>query len=369
MSESNKAEVVEVNLLKHPNADSLSIVEVFGGYTCCVKTADWHGIKRAVYIPPDSVVDTRRSEFSFLLPQAKADGKARIKAKKLRGVVSFGLLVPALDNVALGTDMTDALGVEHYNPDSEFAKSDKGFNYGGEVASAPNIPWLPGKYDIENIRRYPNLIEDGELVVVNEKLCGENASYVYWDGRFHCKSRNLWKKEYPDHSHLTIEHLMNCGNTEEKAKEIIDRLNSQDKPQSKWWRVLRQTESLMRVLQDNPGVIIYGENFGHVQKLRYGYGPNEIVFAAFDVMKDGRWLDYREARDLTKDITWAPELSVETPYDFAAVCEMAEGQSTWPNANHIKEGCVVKPMVGRHTREVGRLILKCVSGAYLEKYS
>lgn len=368
MSNSSKAEVVPVSLIKHPNADSLSIVEVFGGYTCCVKTQDWLGIDKAVYIPPDSVVDASRSEFSFLVTQAKADGKAKIKAKRLRGVVSFGLLIPAPPKASIGDDLTDFLGITHYNPDSEFAKSDKGFNYGGDAASPPNLPYLPGKYDIENVRRYPRLIESGESVVINEKLDGEHSSYVYWDGNYHCKSRTMWKKEFPDYSHITVEHLVSCGQTEEKAKEVIDNLNQKGKPQSKWWRVLRQTEPLMKFLRDNPGVIVFGENFGHVQKLRYGHGPNEISFAAFDVMKDGRWLDYREARDMCSDVPWAPELAIDMPYDFEGVCKLAEGRSMWPGASNIREGCVVKPMVGRHTHEIGRLILKCISGEYLEKF-
>lgn len=365
---SHKAEVVEVNLVKHPNADSLSVVDVFGGYTCCVKTDDWLGVSRAIYVPPDSVVDTKRHEFSFLAPQAKADGKARIKAKKLRGVVSFGLLVPTRGDATLGTDMADALGIEHYNPESEFAKSEKGFNYGGEVASPPNLAYLPGKYDIENLQRYPHLINDGELVAIHEKCDGESSLFVYCDGQYHCKSRNLWKKEFPDYSHLTVRHLVNCGNTEEKAKEILDNLNAKGKPQSKWWRALRQTDALMKFLRDHPETFVFGEIFGHVQKLRYGHGPNEMSFAAFDIMKDGRWLDYQESRDISGDIPWVPEVSVGTPYNFIEVCKMAEGKSLWPGADHIKEGCVVKPMIGRHTREIGRLILKYVSGEYLEKF-
>ena len=50
-----RCDVVPVTLEPHPNADSLSLVRV-GGYTVCVRTADWEGVDRGVYIPPDSVV-------------------------------------------------------------------------------------------------------------------------------------------------------------------------------------------------------------------------------------------------------------------------------------------------------------------------
>ena len=83
----HRCEVVPVVLEKHPNADSLSVVKVFDGYTVCVRTADWEGVDKGVYIPPDSVVpDTE--QFKFL------EGHLRIKAKKLRGINSYGMLVP-----------------------------------------------------------------------------------------------------------------------------------------------------------------------------------------------------------------------------------------------------------------------------------
>ena len=52
----HKVEVVPVVLEPHGNADSLSVVKVFDGYTCCVRTQDWIGIDKAAYIPPDSIV-------------------------------------------------------------------------------------------------------------------------------------------------------------------------------------------------------------------------------------------------------------------------------------------------------------------------
>jgi len=93
-------EVIEVNLEKHPDADSLSTCSIFGGgYTCIMRTEDWKDIKRAIYVVPDSLVDTTRPEFSFLAGEKRlyeVEGRkvyARIKAKKLRGIVSFGLCV------------------------------------------------------------------------------------------------------------------------------------------------------------------------------------------------------------------------------------------------------------------------------------
>ena len=367
---SHAVEIVPVVLGKHENADSLSVVSVFGGYSCVVRTQDWIGIERAAYIPPDSIVYADRPEFAFLIQQAKPGPRlpVRIKAKKLRGVVSFGLLVPAPADTNLGDDVAERLEVQHYEPETEFAKHEKGFSFGGDVASAPNLPFVFGKYDIENLRRYPHEIQDGEPCFVSEKLDGESAVYVYWDGDYHCKSRTLWKKEFPSHDNVTVEKLVEAGKSEDEAKEIVERLNFKEKPQSKWWRVLRQTPLLEKFLRDNPGVVVFGENFGHVQKLRYGHLPNQISLGVFDIMKGGAWLDPLPARDFGIDLPWAPMVSNCVPYEFNTVCAMAEGQSLWPGADNIREGCVIAPLKGRWTRSVGRLTLKAVSGNYLEKF-
>jgi hypothetical protein len=53
---------------------------------------------------------------------------------------------------------------------------------------------------------------------------------------------------------------------------------------------------------------------------------------------------------------WAPELAA-----------LADGPSTIPGADNIREGCVVKPLVPRRDPDCGRVILKLVSVDYLER--
>jgi len=363
----HRVEVVPVVLEKHPNADSLSVVNVFGGYTCCVKTADWHGITKAAYIPPDSVVDVRRPEFAFLADQAKGDGTARIKAKKLRGVVSFGLLVPLPAIANVGDDLADALGVTHYEPPTEQERAGRNnFVTGGEAAEQPKL--FTVKYDLDAFRRYHRLFTPGEPVFVTEKIDGANARYVYQDGQMHCGSRTEWKKEYPSYDHLTVESLTAQGMDANKASEVIERLQSKPKTINLWWAALHATPGLEKFCRDNPGVIVYGEVFGYVQKLRYGHKPGTVSFAAFDLMRDGHWLNPHEARELGKSLPWVPLLAGGMPFDFDAITALAEGPSQWPGADHIREGCVVKPLVERRDPHIGRVCFKCVGGAYLEKY-
>ena len=65
MNSTHKVEVVKVKLECHPNANALSIVKIYNYQVCC-RTDDWKDGDMAAYIPPDSLVDTTRPEFSFL---------------------------------------------------------------------------------------------------------------------------------------------------------------------------------------------------------------------------------------------------------------------------------------------------------------
>src|SRR4051812_40299573 len=104
----HKVEVVPVVMKPHENASALSIVSAFG-YTVCVKTEDWKDIPLAAYIPPDSICpDT--PEFAFL------GTNKRIRVRKMRGVFSYGLLVPAPKGAKIGDNVAEALGIIHYEP-------------------------------------------------------------------------------------------------------------------------------------------------------------------------------------------------------------------------------------------------------------
>jgi RNA ligase (TIGR02306 family) len=261
----HKSEVVEVNLIPHTNANNLSIVSIFnGGYTCVVNTKDWESKKKAVFICPDSLVDTTCPEFSFLAGEAKYDADsnlggsyARIRAKKLRGVPSYGLLVPVPNDTELGTDMAEIFGVKHYEPVvAQSSNKDKtGFYSGGETASGPTV--LSPKYDLDSFQRYAKQVfVDEEPVVVTEKINGANARYVYENGQMYCGSHYEWKKEFaiipvPDKDDLInkLSSRLPAGTTDEiivKADTIIDNINKKNAhpPQNLFWKAMRNTPGL-----------------------------------------------------------------------------------------------------------------------------
>jgi len=117
----HRVDVVRLNPEKHPNADSLVIQCVYG-YQVCLRSSDWEGIELGAYIQPDSVVDTDRPEFSWLKGpnfRTAIEGDTRyhrVCAMRLRGVVSYGLMVPAPAGAVEGDDVSGILGVTRYQP-------------------------------------------------------------------------------------------------------------------------------------------------------------------------------------------------------------------------------------------------------------
>ena len=187
----HKVPVIEVKLLEHTDADLLSIVKV-DDFTCVVRTSDWKDGDLAAWIPPDSLVDISRKEFSFLK-------KSLIRAARLRGVVSYGLLVPAPENLKIGDNAAEILGVKHYNPEEDVVCSGKGKKdslFVDQLHASPKGNYVT--YDVDAFLKYGSKVfVENELVVVTEKIHGENARFVFSDGEFFAGSRNTWKREFP----------------------------------------------------------------------------------------------------------------------------------------------------------------------------
>jgi RNA ligase (TIGR02306 family) len=317
----HRVEVVPVHLEPHPNADSLSVVRVFDGYTVCVRTADWIGRELGAYIPPDSVVpDT--PQFAFL------DGHRRIKVRRLRGIISMGLLIPAPEGSKVGDDVAALMGVTHYDPPMPIST-------GGESIKPP--PGYRPSFDVESLRRYASVFIPGEIVFVSEKIHGANGRFTYLeDGGFFCGSRTEWKEESADNV---------------------------------WWRALRETQGLRDFLTARPGLTVYGEVYGQVQDLRYGTTKGQVRFAAFDILTGSEWMAPIAARELSTPfgLPWVPTISEGIPFELEQILELAEGPSLVPGADHVREGCVVKPVVERTDPTVGRVCLKVVGNSYMER--
>lgn len=318
-------EVVNVTpemLSKHPNADSLSIVRI-GDYPVIVRTADFAEPCRAVYVPVDAIVPTSRPEFSFL----SKSPTHRIRAAKLRGTFSMGLLV-----------RTDAelheLGIEKYIPPSELAL----------LTSRPGSPKAKRKgtfmleYGLDSLRKTPGIFAPGEEVVITEKIHGCNARYCFRGGQLHVGSHRSYRGCTPTRwadawNRLRLRVLRLLGRR--------SRTNLFETAGDVWWEIADRYE-LRRKLEMFPGLVVYGEIYGpKVQDLQYD-ADGRRKFRVFDVygVAEGRWLSYDEVQAfcLACDLTPVPEL-YRGPWS-EGLKSMAEGKSTL--GDHVREGIVVR---------------------------
>jgi RNA ligase (TIGR02306 family) len=307
--------IVPIALEKHPNADRLSIVRI-GGFTCVVNTEMFAGKDRAAYVIPDSVI-----------PQAMADsfcgGRRRVRAAKIRGVVSHGLLVPC--DGEIGDDVTTKLGVEHYEPALQI--STFGTNTNAPSHNAPTYT------DISNLRRVDSGgLVTGEEVICTEKIHGANARYLFHDGKLHVGSRTNWKDETP--------------------RDV-------------WWMAARDGEFESK-LASHPGLTFYGEVFGPVQDLKYGAKPSDRpFFRCFDIFDGVKYLDYDQAIPLcaSLNIPFVPIL-YRGPWS-SSLLDMANGLTTINDAKNVREGFVVRPVNERWHHRIGRVIFKVIGDDYL----
>lgn len=314
---------------KHPNADALQITNVHGGYPCISQLGAFTEGELAVYVPVNALVDTTRPEFAFLAGRPVE----RIRAKKLRGIFSMGLLVPAPEGSKEGDNVAEALGVTKWEPPAERV------NTSSPPAPQPGGLTIP-VYDLEGLRRHlsgsdPVLVE-GEEVIITEKIHGANARIVKTaDGVVHVGSRTQWKLEEFD---------------------------------DLWWPAMRASE-MVDLLGDPSvpaGLVVYGEVFGPVQDLGYGVTGKIAQFRAFDMYDAvlGRWLDDAEFRYICdSSIPTVPGL-YRGPWS-RDLLSLAEGPSTL--AGHTREGFVVRPVRERFHRRVGRVVLKMVGEGYLTR--
>ena len=326
--------VIEIGKFgKHSGADSLSILSV-DGVPCIFRTGDFQEGDKAVYIPLDAMVPLDNPAFSFLEPEAVGKGKLkRLKAKKLRGKYSEGLLIPVkniildgVDTLSIGVDLAGAMGIKKFVEVIPACLS-------GEQESNPGITPV---YDMESWDKYGDLLIEGEDVVITEKLHGCNSLYMVHDDL---------DEEHPGHN--------------EKFYVGTHHTFQKDTKETAYWKAARKY-GLDKSLWDYTEVAVYGEIYGPVQDLHYNVPPNDIALAVFDMydVANREWFDWdRVLKNCC--ILGLPTVPVlyRGPYRKDMIEQLVDGESTL--GGNIREGIVIKSTSNRYVEELfGRLILK-----------
>lgn len=351
--------VRRVNVIPHSNADALELAEVFG-YQSIIKKGQFQSGDLAIYIPESAVLPEALIKHIGLEGKLAGSNKDRVKAVKLRGTLSQGITIspegletiygsptPAFEE---GEDWTEYLQITKYVPPIPM-------NMAGELERVDS-PYFKSYTDIENIKRFPNVIQEGEDVYATEKLHGSCSIYslIKIDGeyKFFVTSKGI------------------CQRNQCAIKESDGNV---------YWRAakLYELEQKMRsylidsdlFLVPTEELTFFGEVLG-VQDLKYGCTGGNVGFRLFDIRNNGKYMDYDSMMNVANgfDIPVVPVLYRGN--SIAEALKHTDGTTLVLDGDgkeikHIREGIVIAPTVERYDAELGRVILKSISGDYLTR--
>jgi RNA ligase (TIGR02306 family) len=344
------------DIQRHRNADTLSITQVLGE-DVIIKTGDFGSGDLAIYVPVDAVVPPTVRGTEFL------GDHRRIRAKRLRGVYSEGLLLP-VDIMGpgdpeqhIGEDVSVILGIVKHE---DRVPESMGGGVGGRrgLNQRDRDPGLP-VYEIEQYKRHRNLLVPGERVIVTEKLHGTQGRYGRIPGRF---GSHFY---VGSHFCFWLDDQRWAARLENLWRRITRRTPREP---NLYWHLARKYDLPSKLRGHSfEHCALYGEIYGDVQDLKYGARPGrgDVWFRVFDIYDSllERWLDWDQVQETAADLglDTVPVL-YDGPFSADLLERLVEGQSTL--ADHFREGVVVKPAVDREAQHFGRVILKWVSETY-----
>ena len=320
-----------------PKADAIEVARI-GGWSAVVKKGEFAAGEVALYIEIDAFLPDGQPAWQFLVDKQPMEHNGVrghvLRTVTLRKQVSQGLLVkPALfadrlQNVALGEDVGERLGIAKY--EAPIPKELEGLARGMYPTSIPKTD----QERIQNLSTELDIWQDeGAEWEVTEKLEGASVTYALLDGEVHACSR-------------TVDYLDLEGNT--------------------MWAVAHRLglpEALQRVCAGH-NVAIQGELVGpgiegNIYKL------SEHRFYVYDIYDTdmARYLGAAERYALTAKLglTHVPVIASNWKLDGSATMEAILAKAVGPSAllaSQTREGEVYKRLDGKTS-------FKGISNVYL----
>jgi len=370
---------------EHPNADAIELA-IVGGYRSIVRKGDFKTGDLVAYIPEQAIVPDWLIEKLGLTGKLAGSKHNRVKAIRLRGILSQGLILklwgeplrmrnratgeiivewslvfPNADGVERsqyveeGEDVTDFLGIKKWEPVIPTNMTGKVINAVGKTV----------KYDIENWKNHPDVIREGEPVVFTEKLHGTLCCFGL---------------------HI-VDRIVATKNMCAKGQTfVLDEENASNLYVKMYYKVGKHLVDHIAQLTGSNMVHVFGEIFGRgVQDLHYGQA--EAQFRVFDIAlgrdetHPSEFISYHNMVKLLENVDKAfmakagEPLGVQTvpklyegPFSVEVMEEYTDGKETISgDASNVREGIVMRPMMERRDLELGRVNLKSVSGDYLTR--
>lgn len=374
------------NVEKHPNADRLEIVHVKGWSTVVQKDQYKIGDK-CVYIPPDSILPVTLSDrlgITKYLTEVPPEligsmeveplPRYRVRVSRLRGFPSYGLIMKPDDpEWPIGKDVSVLLDITKWEPKQECVDGD---------AETPHPAFIK-YFTLEHWQNFPDVIQDGEEVVVTEKIHGSNARIgivrdcndrgkMIW--RFMAGSHDVRRKELQtQRKRRTLYTADGMPTDEDFFFEITKR--------SRFFEVLDLPGSkdlLLHLCNGQNNVVVFGELFGDgIQDMTYGLKNGRWDFRVFDITLEGKYLNY-DVKKAACDKYYVPMVPVlyRGPFNKEIIEKFVSGPTTVCSPEEAgsfkgREGIVITTTKERtastEKKFFDRAAFKAVSFEYLER--
>jgi RNA ligase (TIGR02306 family) len=364
-----KVEVVKIDRIEeHPNADRMELAFV-GGYQVCIQKDSFVYGDLAVYIPVDSILPETLEAHIFGANSKVKLNKHRVRAIKLRGAMSQGMLVD-IDSMQcyldwstkrhwpVDKDVTDLLNISKYQPPVKVPRAMTGGKQAPKRHCHPDF----SKYtDIGHLKKYWNAFTEGENIIITEKIHGTNfrcgwLPYVprtFWQKVKKIFGRNLkWEFVYGSHN----VQLMDGG---KKTKDAF--------ADNVYARVVKSNKLKSKIPM---GQLWHGEIFGAGIQKGYEYGRQHRVDVAFMDIKDVMLNEYFDFHAMVEQVEAVGEqvvpylLTVFNKKDILTSLNLPGRVSLVDGKTTPVEGFVIRR---DHSEKFygGRLILKLLSDKYL----
>jgi RNA ligase (TIGR02306 family) len=319
-------------------ADRIEVARVLN-WNVVVGKGEFKAGDKCVYCEIDSVLPDF-AEYEFLRKSCYIDKNGfrgfLIKTKKMRGIISQGLVLPltveyGIDELAVGTDVTDILGIVKYDPPLPECL--------GGLAKGNFPSWIPSTDELR-IQGTTGVLQrhKGKVFYVTEKIDGVSATYYLKDGEFGVCSRNLELKE-----------------TESNT----------------YWHIARVLDIEGKLRHFGMNIAIQGEIYGKGIQRNYGL-PNQHfrVYSVYDLEKN-EYLGFRDALRLVEmlGLDFVPIIYdvLILDEDINVLLKMASEFPSAINDEFDMEGIVVRSYEESTDIELGRLSFKVISNEDLIK--
>ena len=357
----------------HPNADRLELANV-KGWQVIVGKGRYKIGDAVIYTPIDSILPEKLADYLF--PEGSKISrpkKNRIRAIKIRGQVSQGMIIDPMDeglhelypnltkdmlDTVLGKkkdiDVAELLGITKYEPPTpRYQRVPR------QKKSWKNHPMFAKYVDINNFKFYPNRFKDDDKVNITEKIHGTSARYGLYERatehKFGWLSKMLMKLGVIDR----YQFVYGSRNIQLQSggKQFYDR---------NVYGIIAKKYDIKNKLK--PGESLYGEIVGPDIQKGYDYGyksDGHYGFYAYDVKNGDEYVDVPVFQKWCQDndIPTVPVL-YEGLRGQADLDDLRSGKSTLaPKDQPVTEGIVIKSY-NEDNDPRGRKILKHINDDY-----